>query len=98
MGTQHVHTCELKDLLTLIQDNIIFLMLISVERAASWHLDSELSLERVTVAEVGFFKARRHRESLFLLESDRLITLAAAPTSSTRTKSYHHLTSSFVAG
>ena len=54
-------------------------MLLSVERAASWHLDSELSVERVNVAEVGLFKARRHRESLLMLESDRLVTLAADP-------------------
>ena len=73
-------------------------MLFSVERAASWSLDSELSVERVNVAEVGLFKARRHREGLLMLESDRLITLAADPTGSTRTKSYHHFISSFVAG
>ncbi len=59
---------------------------------------SELSVERVNVAEVGLFKARRHRESILVLESDRLITLAADPTGSTRPTSYHHLISSFVAG
>ena len=81
---------RIKNLLTLIQYNFIFLMLLSVERAASWHLDSELSVERVNVAEVGLFKARRHRESLLVLESGRLIPLAADPTDSTRPKSYHH--------
>jgi hypothetical protein len=62
-------------------------MLLSVERAASWHLGSELSVERVNVAEVGLFKARRHREGLLMLESDRLVTLAADPSGTCRVMS-----------